>query len=99
MAAESMTPAAKERTMSEKRWVIFLKIKPSSEPITVAPPTPRAVINTIFIDMPPSGKSNERQNCFVAFYILYTLQLILQNKAQELRLELTRNPARAIMKA
>ena len=48
-AAHSMTPAAKARTISLNRWDIFLKIKPKSEPKTVAPPTPMAVSKTIFI--------------------------------------------------
>ena len=45
-AAESITPAAKESTISENLCEVFLKIKPMSEPMTVAPPTPSAVSNT-----------------------------------------------------
>ena len=48
-AAASITPAAKARTISLNRWEAFLKIKPISAPITVAPPTPRAVSKTILI--------------------------------------------------
>ena len=59
-AADSITPAAKLRTMSLKVWVIFLKAKPSSAPTTVAPPTPRAVNNTISIVLPRfSSQSQE----------------------------------------
>ena len=48
-AAASMTPEAKERIISVKRWEIFLKAKPISAPTMVAPPTPRAVNNTNLI--------------------------------------------------
>ena len=45
-AAASITPAAKERTMSLNLWLMFLNTKPSTAPITVAMPTPKAVSNT-----------------------------------------------------
>ena len=49
MAAESITPAAKARTMSLNRWEIFLQGIPRMVPSTVAPPTPRAVKHTSVI--------------------------------------------------
>ena len=51
-AAASITPAANDRMISENLCDMFLKIKPISEPITVAPPTPRAVSNTSSIIYP-----------------------------------------------
>ena len=45
-AAASITPAAKDKTISENFCEYFLKIKPRSEPISVAPPTPNAVSKT-----------------------------------------------------
>ena len=45
-AAASMTPAAKDSTISENLWDNFLNINPMTEPMTVAPPTPSAVIST-----------------------------------------------------
>lgn len=45
-AAASITPAAKDKTISENLCDRFLKIKPISAPMTVAPPTPKAVKKT-----------------------------------------------------
>ena len=50
-AAESITPAAKDKTMSEKVWESFLNRKPMTAPIRVAPPTPSAVKSTSFISV------------------------------------------------
>ena len=49
IAAASMTPAAKDNTISENLCDIFLNAKPISAPKTVAPPTPSAVKSTISI--------------------------------------------------
>ena len=48
-AAASMTPAAKDRIMSFSLCDGFFMRKPRNAPITVAPPTPRAVKSTSFI--------------------------------------------------
>ena len=50
--AASITPAAKERIKSENLWDIFLNKNPTSAPIIVAPPTPKAVIKTKFTVTP-----------------------------------------------
>ena len=49
IAAQSITPAANDKIISLNLCESFLKAKPIPEPITVAPPTPRAVNNTMFI--------------------------------------------------
>jgi hypothetical protein len=48
-AAQSITPEANAKIQSESFCDTFLKRNPSAEPITVAPPTPRAVNNTTSI--------------------------------------------------
>ena len=51
-AAASIIPAANDNIISLKECVIFLKINPITAPISVAPPTPKAVKTTSSI-LPP----------------------------------------------
>ena len=69
--AASITPAAKDKITLLNFSEMFLNTKPNSEPNMVAPPTPKAVIHTMCILIPPNSvKYTSLHTMFKAFNLL-----------------------------